>query len=94
MVLSRRRISPWLCAMTFIDLATGWWFEIVEVLYIDEYCTLGETVVNKSKEVTEYLQKILESKTLDKSSARISQLFNQVWLSRNPMPRWSCLTME
>jgi hypothetical protein len=81
---SIKRKDLTLCAMTFIDPATGW-FEIVEVPYTD-YCTL-ETVVNKSKEDAQYLQKVLESKTLDKSSARISQLFNQVWLSRYPRPR-------
>jgi hypothetical protein len=73
-----------LCAMTFVDPATGW-FEIAEIPYVD-YCSL-EQVVKKSKKDEQYLQKVLQSRSMDKSSARISQLFNQVWLSRYPRPR-------
>ena len=55
-----------------LNPATGW-FEIVEV---------------PSDLVEEVVKKIVTTETIiDKSSARISRLFEQTWLSRYPRPR-------
>ena len=59
--------------MTIVDPATGW-FEIAQVPIFD--------IVWKDNDIIDTWDK----SALDKSLARISQLFNQVWLSRYPRP--------
>ena len=69
---SQKEVTLQLTCMTMLDPATGW-FEIVEV---PSY--IIEEVVNK---------KLTTETIIDKSSARISRLFEQTWLSRYPRPR-------
>ena len=60
-----------LTCMTMLDPATGW-FEIVEVPnYI----------------MVDVKNKMDHQQLIDKSSARISRLFDQTWLSQYPRPR-------
>jgi hypothetical protein len=56
-----------------VDPATGW-FEVAQVPIFDIVWNDDDTIDTRDKSA------------LDKSSARISQLFNQVWLSRYPRP--------
>ena len=81
---SIRRKNLILCSMTFNDPAARW-FEKAEVPSGD-YCNLESAVITESKQDDQYLQKILEQQVTDKSSVRVSQLFNQTWLSRYPRP--------
>ena len=69
---STKEVTLHLTCMTMLDPVTGW-FEIVEV---PSY--LIEEIVNK---------KVTIQSIIDKSSARISRLFEQTWLSRYPRPR-------
>lgn len=69
---SQKEVTLQLTCMTMMDPATGW-FEIVEV---PNY--IVENIVDKKK-TTETI--------IDKSSARISRLFEQTWLARYPRPR-------
>jgi transposase InsO family protein len=62
-----------LLLMTMVDPATGW-FEIAQVPVFDIVWKDNDSIDTRDKSA------------LDKSSARISQLFNQVWLSRYPRP--------
>jgi hypothetical protein len=55
---------------TFIDQATGWFEIVVEVPTYDS----SDEVKAGNKEY------------IDKTSARISQVFNNFWLSRYPWP--------
>ncbi|GFH56268.1 hypothetical protein CTEN210_12744 [Chaetoceros tenuissimus] len=74
-----------LCAMTMIDTATGW-FEIREVptaaieLKKKPKKKRGRPSINDEDDI------ITKTTIMDKSSARISQLFDQTWLSRYPRP--------
>jgi hypothetical protein len=52
-----------------VDPATGCWFEVAQVPIFDIIWEDDDTIYTRDKSA------------LDKSSARISQLFNQVWLS-------------
>lgn len=61
-----------LTCMTMIDPDTGW-FEIVEV---------PNYIIQDIQKKT-----ITERTAIDKSSARISRLFSQTWLSRYPRPK-------
>ena len=75
---STREVTLQLTCMTMLDPVTGW-FEIVEVpQYIAQ--ELEESRSTKSK-------KLVDNSFIDKSSARISRLFDQVWLSRYPRPK-------
>ena len=65
--------------MTMLDPVTGW-FEIVEV---PSY--IIEEIVDK---------KLIKESIIDKSSARISRLFEQTWLSRYPRPKQLFLIMD
>jgi hypothetical protein len=62
-----------LLLMTMVDPATGW-FEVAQVPIYDLIWKDESSIDTRDKEA------------LDKSSARISQLFNQVWLARYPRP--------
>ena len=55
--------------LTIIDPTTGW-FKIIELLSIDITC------IQKGEEITEVI--------IDKSSATVSFLFSNVWLSCYP----------
>ena len=71
---SIKEVTLQLTCMTMIDPCTGW-FEIVEVPnYIVESV---KDIKDKSSDSQEFI---------DKSSARISRLFDQTWLSRYPRP--------
>ena len=75
---SIKEVTLQLTCMTMLDPVTGW-FEIVEVpQYIAQ--ELQQTKDTKSK-------KLVDNSFIDKSSARISRLFDQVWLSRYPRPK-------
>ena len=75
---STREVTLQLTCMTMLDPVTGW-FEIVEVpQYIAQ--ELQESKDTKST-------KLVDNSFIDKSSARISRLFDQVWLSRYPRPK-------
>ena len=67
-----------LTCMTMLDPVTGW-FEIVEV---PQYITQE---IQTSKDVRS--KKLVDHSFIGKSSARISRLFDQVWLSRYPRPK-------
>ena len=69
---SQKEVTLQLTCMTMLDPATGW-FEIVEV---PSY--IVEELVDK---------KLTKDSIIDKSSARISRLFEQTWLSRYPRPK-------
>ena len=75
---STKEVTLQLTCMTMLDPVTGW-FEIVEVpQYIAQ--ELEESRKTKSK-------RLVDNSFIDKSSARISRLFDQVWLSRYPRPK-------
>lgn len=75
-----------LCAMTMIDTSTGW-FEIKEVPTAPY---IKKTKVHKTKKrqlTKDNTEQITATTIMDKSSARMSQIFDQVWLSRYPRPK-------
>ena len=69
---SQKEVTFQLTCMIMLDPVTGW-FEIVEV-----HSYLIDQVVHK---------KITTETIIDKSATRISQLFEQTWLSRYPRPK-------
>ena len=72
---TEKEVTLQLTCMTMLDPVTGW-FEIVEV----------PTFI--VKELQEMKTKDMKGHTfIDKSSARISRLFDQTWLSRYPRPK-------
>ena len=75
---STKEVTLQLTCMTMLDPVTGW-FEIVEV---------PQHIIQQLQESKDRRTKhLVDTSVIDKSSARISRLFNQVWLSRYPRPK-------